>query len=142
MIQLNQMQTVAITTATGTASQESAAIVSIHLCRPVCQNQQIQPTYNIKYAIGDTYTDGTTTFVEIVASGSVHYVPKGRGVCCGITQAFSEKTMIAFYNGAATSVPTISIAQGKSDGVLTKLDCTTGRGYMICTDIRVSAVYA
>ena len=136
------MNVVAVSAATGTAVQQFAAIVKEQLCRQVCINQNIQPTATVRYSLENQTTTGTTTCVELVAQGTIQYVPKGGCGCSTVTQQFVERTTLMFANSAATAVPTISLTHGVSDGVLADKRCNVGRAYQIITDVTVSAVYA
>lgn len=142
MLSLNAMNVVAISAATGTAVQQFAAIVKEKLCRQVCVNQSIQPTATVRYLLENQITTGTTTCVDLVAQGTIQYVPKGGCGCSTIAQQFVERTTLMFSNPAATAAPTISLKQGASDGVLTDKKCNSGKAYQITTDVTVSAVYA
>jgi|GEM_PF-2242593 len=142
MLNLNAMNVVAVSAATGTAVQQFAAIVKERLCRAVCVNQSIQPTATVRYSLENQTTTGTTTCVELVAQGTIQYVPKGGCGCNTVTQQFVERTMLMFANSAATAAPTISLTQGVSDGVLADKRCNVGKAYQITTDVSVSAVYA
>lgn len=142
MLSLNAMNVVAISAATGTAVQQFAAIVKEKLCRQVCINQSIQPTATVRYSLENQTTTGTTTCVDLVAQGTIQYVPRGGNGCCTETQQFVERTTLMFANPAATAAPTISLTQGVSDGVLADKRCNVSRAYQITTDVTVSAVYA
>ena len=141
MITLNSIATTAISTATGTASQEFAGVVNEKLCRKVCVNQNIQPSMSITYSVEDTKTVGTTTFVRLKATGVITYVPKGCNGCQTLTQSFTEYTTIIFSNSAATTAPTILLNQGTSHGYLTNVCCLTANNYEIATDVTVTATY-
>lgn len=143
MLTLNAMNTVAINAATGTAMQHFAAIVQEKLCRPVCQNQELQPMHTIQYSLEDQRTVGTTTFVDLVANGKIEFVPKGGKPCNVHTKRIYDRTTLIFANATATHpVPTISLTQGVSDGYLADVNCNIAKGYQIATDITVTAVYA
>lgn len=141
MITLNSIATTAISTATGTASQEFAGLVNEKLCRKVCVNQSIQPTANVTYTIDSITTIETTTFVRIKATGVLTYVPKGCNGCQTLTQSFTEYTTIIFSNSAATATPTVSLNQGTSRGYLANICCTTASNYEVATDVTVTATY-
>ena len=141
MITLNSIATTAISTATGTASQEFAGLVNEKLCRKVCVNQSIQPTANVTYTIDSVATIGTTTFVRIKAAGVLTYVPKGCNGCQTLTQSFTEYTTVIFSNSAATAAPTILLNQGTSRGYLASICCTTASNYEVATDVTVTATY-
>lgn len=142
MITLNAIFNDNITTATGTATQEFASIIKEKLCKCVCQNQSLQPTFSVAYSLGSAVTKGITTFVPLNAIGTITFVPNGCSGCNTITQSFTESTMLIFSNSAATSAPSLSITQGLSNGMLADLTCTKGKSYEIATDVVVSAVYA
>lgn len=143
MLNLNAMNTVAINAATGTAMQHFAAIVKQKLCHPVCQDQEIQPTFFVSYSLENQTTVGTTTFVELVVNGTIDYVPKGACRCNVKAEKFAERTQLIFTNLSATHpTPTISITQGLSDGSLADKKCTTAKSYQIATDVTVTAVWA
>lgn len=139
---LNAIYNDAITTATGNAVQQFAAIIKRKLCKKVCSQQSLQPTFNVTYALTDVSTQGTTTFATITATGSITYVPKGACGCNTITQAFFEQTQVIFTNASATSAPTLSIVQGLSDGQLADFSCLTASAYQIATSVTVTATYA
>lgn len=141
MLILNSIATTAISTATGTASQEFAGLVNEKLCRKVCVNQSIQPSSNVTYTIDSITTIGTTTFVRIKATGVLTYVPKGCNGCQTLTQSFTEYTTIIFSNSAATAAPTVSLNQGTSRGYLTNICCSTASNYEVATDVTVTAIY-
>lgn len=133
----------AINAATGTASHRVAAIITEKLCKPVCSHQSIQPTPTVNYSIANIESvDNVTTFVTIEARGTISYVPKNACGCNTITQAFTERFTLMFYNPAATSAPTITMTQGASDGSLTNFNCLTARSYQIATNVDVVATYA
>ena len=141
MITLNAIATTAISTATGTASQEFASLVNEKLCRKVCVNQSIQPSANVTYTIDSITTIDTTTFVRIKATGVLTYVPKGCNGCQTLTQSFTEYTTIIFSNSAATAAPTVSLNQGTSRGYLANIYCMSASNYEIATDVAVTATY-
>lgn len=141
MLILNSIATTAISTATGTASQEFAGLVNEKLCRKVCVNQSIQPTANVTYTIDSVTTIDTTTFVRIKATGVLTYVPKGCNGCQTLTQSFTEYTTIIFSNSAATAAPTVSLNQGTSRGYLANICCMTASNYEVATDVTVTAIY-
>ena len=141
MLILNSIATTAISTATGTASQEFASLVNEKLCRKVCVNQSIQPSANVTYTIDSITTIDTTTFVRIKATGVLTYVPKGCNGCQTLTQSFTEYTTIIFSNSAATAAPTVSLNQGTSRGYLTNICCSTASNYEVATDVTVTAIY-
>ena len=141
MITLNAIATTAISTATGTASQEFASLVNEKLCRKVCVNQSIQPSANVTYTIDSITTIDTTTFVRIKATGVLTYVPKGCNGCQTLTQSFTEYTTIIFSNSAATAAPTVSLNQGTSRGYLANIYCMSASNYEIATDVTVTATY-
>lgn len=141
MITLNSIATTAISTATGTASQEFAGLVNEKLCRKVCVNQSIQPSANVTYTIDSVTTIDTTTFVRIKATGVLTYVPKGCNGCQTLTQSFTEYTTIIFSNTAATAAPTISLNQGTSRGYLANICCMAASNYEVATDVTVTATY-
>ncbi len=142
MITLNTTSATAISTATGAASQECAAILNQTLCQSVCSNQSVQPSASVTYSIDNTQTSGTTTFVRIKATGTITYVPKNGSNCRTRTQAFTEYTTVIFSNSAATAAPTVTLAQGLSSGYLTNLSCLTAKNYEVATDITITATYA
>ena len=141
MLILNSIATTAISTATGTASQEFAGLVNEKLCRKVCVNQSIQPSANVTYTIDSVTTIDTTTFVRIKATGVLTYVPKGCNGCQTLTQSFTEYTTIIFSNSAATAAPTVSLNQGTSRGYLANICCMTASNYEVVTDVTVTAIY-
>ena len=141
MIKLNAIATTAISTATGTASQEFAGLVNEKLCRKVCVNQSIQPSASVTYTIDSITTIDTTTFVRIKATGVLTYVPKGCNGCQTLTQSFTEYTTIIFSNSAATAAPTILLNQGTSRGYLANICCMTASNYEVATDVTVTATY-
>ena len=141
MITLNAIATTAISTATGTASQEFAGLVNEKLCRKVCVNQSIQPSASVTYTIDSITTIDTTTFVRIKATGVLTYVPKGCNGCQTLTQSFTEYTTIIFSNSAAPAAPTILLNQGTSRGYLANICCMTASNYEVATDVTVTATY-
>ena len=141
MLILNSIATTAISTATGTASQEFAGLVNEKLCRKVCVNQSIQPSANVTYTIDSVTTIDTTTFVRIKATGVLTYVPKGCNGCQTLTQSFTEYTNIIFSNSAATAAPTVSLNQGTSRGYLANICCMAASNYEVATDVTVTATY-
>lgn len=141
MLILNSIATTAISTATGTASQEFAGLVNEKLCRKVCVNQSIQPSANVTYTIDSITTIDTTTFVRIKATGVLTYVPKGCNGCQTLTQSFTEYTNIIFSNSAATAAPTVSLNQGTSRGYLANICCMAASNYEVATDVTVTATY-
>lgn len=141
MITLNAIATTAISTATGTASQEFAGLVNEKLCRKVCVNQSFQPTASVTYSIDSVTTIDTTTFVRIKVSGILTYVPKGCNGCQTLTQSFTEYTTIIFSNSAATAAPSVSLTQGTSRGYLASIYCNTASNYEVATDVTVTATY-
>ena len=142
MMILNSIYDDHVTTATGTSEQEFAAVIKQHLCKKVCSNQSLQPTYNVAYSLEDVTTVGTTTFATLKAVGNITYVPKGACNCNTITQAFVEQTAIIFANPAATKAPVLTLTQGVSDGTLADLKCTVASAYQIATEVYVKAVYS
>lgn len=141
MITLNSIATTAISTATGTASQEFAGLVNEKLCRKVCVNQSFQPTASVTYSIDSVTTIDTTTFVRIKVSGILTYVPKGCNGCQTLTQSFTEYTTVIFSNSAATAAPTVSLNQGTSRGYLANVYCLAASNYEVATDVTVTATY-
>lgn len=142
MITLNSIYDDHVTSATGTSEQEFAAVIKQRLCKKVCSQQSLQPTYNVTYSLEDITTVGTTTFATLKAVGNITYVPKGACNCNTITQAFTEQTVIIFANSAATKAPALTLSQGASDGTLADLHCTTASSYQIATEVYVKAVYS
>lgn len=143
MITTNAIATTAV--ASGSGSQEVAAIIKQKLCKPYCLNQSIQPTINVVYSLGDVTNvvngSATTTFVEVKAQGTIQYVPKGCSNCSTLTQSFADSTVLAFVSSSG-GTGTAVLAQGSSDGIASDVKCTTAHSYIIATDVKVTCNFA
>lgn len=105
------------------------------LCEPFCIANSNQPTASVSYEVGETTLNGTTVFVEIIASIQI-VVPKK---CCGsVIDPHTERFTVAFQGRTQlpTTTPTIESVGRKQDLACVKNG--VAKSYVINDSIVVS----
>lgn len=84
-------------------SQQYAVEITENLCQPFCLSDAIQPQGSVTYSVGQIKVSDGIAYVELLANGSIVYVPKCGG-CNSKVKQFSESFWVAFVGEGTPSV--------------------------------------
>lgn len=84
-------------------AQQYAVELTENLCQPICLTNGVLPNGEVSFSVGQTRVNDGIAYVEIIANGSITYLPVGCG-CNSKVKQFSESFWVGFVGTAIPSV--------------------------------------
>jgi hypothetical protein len=119
-------------------TQQYAVELTENLCQPFCLTDSVQPQGNVTFSVGQIKVVDGIAYVEILANGTVTYMPKCGG-CNSKVKQFSESFWVGFVG---TTVPSVALTP---TGLLQLADnvtcCNKAYGWTMVQSLTIAATF-
>ena len=119
-------------------AQQYAVEITENLCQPFCLTSAVQPQGSVTFSVGQIKVVDGIAYAEILANGSVTYIPKCGG-CNSKVKQFSESFWVGFVGAGVPSVAlTLTTPLQLADNVKC---CNKAYGWSMVQSLTITATF-